>query len=267
VHEAVAAGADLRRYRRAAVVGVAALATLGLGALGVRAWLVAPPRVVSVRDALEDYRSTSSTTLRPASAGPTPGVYVYASAGSESIDVLGGASHQYPSISTITVVSTACGSRLTWTPLEGRFDEYDLCVRSDGVAGEWTVNHHEFFHMQDEQVFTCRSPSWWLPPARVSAWSTVCRSGDRVLTRSARVVATETLGVGGVDRSAVHIYLVDVLGGASHGSTRADLWLDARTGLPLRWHSQNDSLNASPVGDVHFRETFDLTLRSVDPQR
>lgn len=111
-----------RRRRRWIGWGVAVLLVLGVGLVGVRMWLTAPARKISVQETIDKYRDESSgSSSAAASSGnqvrlPATGVYVYDTPGQESVDALGGDTHAYPSESAMTVLTEGCGSRVSWGP-------------------------------------------------------------------------------------------------------------------------------------------------------
>lgn len=246
------------------------VAALGIGgvvfAIGFRAWLTQAPSRVTVGQAVDRYRASGEPSAVTVT-GPAPGVYVYDTTGSESVDALGGDTHTYPSETTMTVTSTGCGFRLAWMPVSGRTDLTSVCPRGDGLAISQTVNSHEFFHMTQDELFTCDGDSWWLPPSGVTEWTSTCRSdGGRTTARVGRVVAVEQIDVGGAEGPAVHIRWDDTVTGTSTGTSSADLWLDPSSGLLLRETSSASTGNDTAVGHVTFEEHIDLVLTSMIPQ-
>jgi hypothetical protein len=249
---------------------------LALGIVGVvgvvstiafRAWLTQAPSRVSVGEAVDRYRSSGGSASAVAVGAPDFGVYIYATTGSESVDALGGDTHEYPSETTITVTPSDCGFRLVWMPLSGRTDLTEICRRDDALAIAQTVNSHEFFHMAQDERFTCDGDSWWLPPADVTEWTSVCRSdGGRTTARVGHVLGSEQVDVGGVVHSATHVRWDDTVTGSSTGTSSTDLWLDPTTGLPLRETSTASTGNDTAVGRVSFEEHIDLVLTSMNSQ-
>ena len=275
IHEADAVEArskGARSRRRWIIAGLVVVTVVIGGAIGLRMWLTAPARTIGVSETVDRFRqsggstnSTGSSTPRP--QAPADGVYVYDTAGQESVDALGGDTHTYPSDTARTVTAEGCGYRITWAPLSGRSESSLLCLRDGGVAIAESTTAHEFLRQSDEEHFACDAGAWWLPPAGTTTWTTICRTADRVSTRSAHVLATETLVIGGQSRDAIHVRYDDVLSAGSTGTTTSDLWLDRETGLVLKQHNEADTRNDSVIGVVVFRERLDLTLRSVTPQR
>jgi hypothetical protein len=198
---------------------------------------------------------------------PEAGVYVYDTAGQESIDALGGDTHTYPAETTMTVTAEGCGFRASWTPVSGRTESSLVCVEGGGLAIRDSTTAHEFFRQSDEVTFVCDSGAWWLPPVGTTDWTTTCRTADRVSTRAGRLIGTETLTIGGEPRPSIHVRYDDVLSAGSSGTTTSDLWLDPGTGLVMKQHNEADTNNESVIGHVVFRERLDLALRSFTPRR
>lgn len=251
------------------IVAVAAVVVVG-GGLGFRAWLTVAPSRVTVGEAVDRYRSSgagSSSSSAAPSGAPDPGVYVYVTAGQESVDALGGDTHVYPSPTTVTLTRTECGFEMVWMPVSGRNDTTDVCRTSGGLAVSKVVNAHEFFRMSQAEVFTCADGSWWLPPAGVTHWTSSCTSdGGRTTARIGRVIGDETVAVGNETRPAVHVRWDDVITGSSTGTSATDWWLDPSTGLPLREISTASTGNETVIGHVTFSEDFSVALTSTTPE-
>lgn len=269
--EAPLSGPQAKRSRRWAawVLAVLVLVAAALGA--AKAWLGAEPSAVTVDESVDRFRSSTTTpegTVAPRSLQPIrAGVYVYATRGEESVDALGGDVHRYPTETGIIVTRTSCGYDLQWSPLDGRFDRFNLCVSRGGVLSQGDVAHHTFFRIAQEENFTCANPAWWLPPVGTTSWTTRCRSGFRVSNQVGKVVGTESMTVGGERRTAVHVRYDDTLSGGSTGSSTRDLWVDSESGLLLRMRHLSSTVNSTSIGKVTFHETIDLRLTSTEPRR
>lgn len=257
-----------RHRRQALLIGAAAIAVLVIGAVGFRAWLTAEPARVTIDNAVDRFRRDGDPSSAAPASIPTPGVYVYATSGTEKVDALGGDSHTYPDPSTVTVTVTECGYSLDWAPLEGRSDRTDLCRSGAGLVEAGSHNAHEFFHMSQDEAFTCDAGVWWLPPPDTATWTGTCHSSTgRTLARSARTVGREQVTVGGQPVDAVHVHWDDTLTGASSGTTATDLWLDPATGLTLRQHSSATTANDTVIGRVTFDESIDMDLQATMPRQ
>ena len=254
------------RHRRRVIVGsgLAAVALVSGGIIGLRMWLTAEPETVGVDETVDDFREQAEDV---AFETRVDGVYVYDTSGTEEIDALGGDSHTYPLETAMTVRTEGCGVRITWTPLDGRSETMLLCRRDGGAVMRESTTVHSFFRQTMEAHFSCDAESWWLPPEGVDEWQGQCTNPDRTAVRAARVVSTDSIVIGGEARDAVHVRYTDTVGGASTGTVTGDLWLDERTGIILRQRTVVDSRNDTVVGEVVFTEEVELRLRSLEPLR
>ncbi len=239
-------------------------ATLAVAA-AAGAWFVATREnttAASVDDALTRYRNQSGAV----ETSIAPGVYVYATSGSESISALGGREHAYPERSTITVTGGGCGMTLRWDVLEHRSSTFEIC--DDGSRlGAWSETHR-FVGRDDVTEWRCQAAAW-LPAARdPGATSEVrCASDDSRQDGTTTVVGSETVRVGGVPVDVVRLRVATRQSGGARGPTVEERWLERETGLPVRIAYRVATLNASLIGDVRFEERFTLRLVSLEPRR
>ncbi len=252
------------KHRRSWIVGgiLAASVVVIVGcSVGVRAWLTAEPRQVGVEESVDSFREDANQVTT------VDGVYVYDTAGSENIDVLGGDAHTYPSPTALTVVTEGCGVRMTWKPLAGRSERWLVCPLDGGSVTPRTNSVHSFFRQTYDTAFVCDSATWWSPPEGMSTWTSSCGNDDRTSTRSGRIIGIEPYAIDGETRDAIHAEWLDRLSRGSDGTVTTEIWIDEQSGLLLRQHVTTDSRNDSVVGKVTFREQLDLKLRSLVPQR
>jgi hypothetical protein len=255
-----------RPSRRRIVIGLVILVPLIVaGGFAVAIWsgllLNDKATPVSIQDVLERFHEGRRGT------GKLDGVYVYATRGEESVDALGGATHDYPKATTITVVTTPCGMRLLWQPFEERSVRWMLCATGAGIElAEWEVAH-EFFGQSDRTGYTCTEMV--LVPRQDDFESTSfhCRSDQGRQDGEARVLGVEQVDVAGAPLKAVHVRTVGRVTGGDSGTETTNWWLDERNGLPLRIRLSNRTGRKILIGDVHYSEDADLRLRSTEPLR
>jgi hypothetical protein len=230
---------------------------------------------VGVSDAVDRFRddgrdrSGSSVVAGGAAAElPPPGVYVYATEGQDSIDLLGGSTHTYPAETTLTITHTGCGIRQRWQPLEERWDEEEVCASDAGRERRKLDAHHEFFGIADDQAFRCEEGYLLLPadPEPGATWPTSCRSDDTVLTGTGEVIGLETREVGGVEVETVHVRVEEESTGANTGPSSDDYWLRAGDGLLIERVSTVATRSDSAVGSAAYAERFTLRLTSLTPR-
>ena len=140
---------------RRAVGGAAVLLVV---AAGVFAWLrsdTADP--VTLDDVVDRFEGDGRAA--PAEL-PEPGVYVYRSAGSESVDALGGSNHDYPRETTMTVTVDDAGCVTTrWDALRQRWDAHSVCPADDGAWRPRDIRlHHSFFRRGETREYACMEP-------------------------------------------------------------------------------------------------------------
>jgi hypothetical protein len=82
-----------------------------------------------------------------------------------------------------------------------------------------------------------------------------------------RVVGIERVDVAGTEIETVHIRIATTLSGESRGGGSRDYWLARATGLPVRQLVTNRNVTPSALGEVTYRERYELSLVSVDPRR
>ena len=92
-----------------------------------------------------EVHAVTTTTVPVVHSLVAPGVYQYATTGFDSVDALTGARHDYPNITTITVVPYGCGVRLRWDIAVERWDSWDWCLDGDALRQTGWVGYHEFF--------------------------------------------------------------------------------------------------------------------------
>jgi hypothetical protein len=286
-------GPARRRRRVWLVAGVVALLLLVAGAVAAFLFLRESTTAVDIEDAVGDFRreqgstgspptapptplpstpaSTISTTTVPApgSGVPEPGVYTYATRGHESIDALGGRSHRYPEVSTITVTHEACGAVHTWRPLRERWDATTTCPADRGQELRLYRSHHEFFGIDDTRDFVCDPGSLWFPSTIEpgATWTVQCRFEDIRVRRTGSIIGTERVQVGADAVTVLTFELHDQISGASVGINERTVQIVPDTGLIVTLEMLVDVENDSPIGDVHYVERVRLRLTSLVPRR
>jgi hypothetical protein len=256
-------------------------------------YLHAPAHAVTVDSAVQRYRATtpqperaettvsspSATTPAPHAAAPNAaspaattaaahaytapgnGVYTYATSGFEQTDAVGGARHDYPAQTTITVRPEGCGWTEHWQPLEERWDDVDLC--QTGAA--WTLagvkTFHEFFRQTQEQDSTCDPGAVYLPQPSTFT----CRGSFGAMNFAARVVGSENVAVGGKSTNGLHMHYAVEFTGSNRGTGTYDEWT-AANGVLLQRVWDMHIVTDSPFGTVHYDEHYSITLTTMEPQ-
>jgi hypothetical protein len=221
----------------------------------------------TVREAVDSFRHRSPARVggRPTLA---PGVYVYTTTGFEEIDALGGAHHDYPAETTVTVTAGGCGLKLRWVALKERDTTWERCATPRGEVLRTAFETHRFFGTTEHTNYVCGTtlerPKGDKPG---TSWPLLCKADGRIERGRGRVVARETLTVGSTEIATVHVRWTATLSGKTTGTTERDAWLARSNGLPVRMTMASETTTGSVVGDVHYRESVELELTSTMPRR
>lgn len=245
------------------VLGVAVL----LVAAGWQYFLHDTAETATIRDAVDSFRHAPTS---PAGRLPTlaPGVYVYATAGFEEIDALGGARHDYPAETTITVTAGGCGVKLRWVALKERDTTWERCATPRGDVLRTAFETHRFFGTTEHTDYVCGTtlerPKGDEPG---TSWPLLCKADGRTERGRGRVVARGSLTIGSTRIATVHVRWSATLSGKTTGTSDRDAWLARSNGLPVRMTMASETTTGSVVGDVHYRESVELELTSTTPRR
>jgi hypothetical protein len=214
-----------------------------------------------------DTAASTSVAPTPVPELPAPGVYAYATTGTESVDALGGASHDYPAETYLTVTGDGCGVRLRWDLLEERRDEWALCADERGV---WlqpdTVDWHAFFGQGELVTTDCTDPALIVPQPAPGATplaptAMTCTRRDGVWNHEWQVLGTESQQVAGQTVLTVHSRLSIEI---DTETTVIDWWMTP-SGLPVLMTSSKESSTETVAGTIVYRETYMAELVSLEP--
>ena len=252
--------------RRWAIAGATLLA---IAAAGTAVWLVMFREAsdpVAVGDAVAAYRAAGGAGAT--APGPPAGVYVYATAGSESVDALLGASHDYPTTTTVTVRAGGCGLLLRWDALADRSTVWELCPSDGGWLLAGYRETHRFLGQTEVTDYRCATPAPWLPtPATAGLeWTRRCSTDSSTETAEASLAGLEPVEVDGEQVESVHLAATTTLAGRTRGSGSLDVWLRPADGLLLRLVLVNDNRTRTSIGDVHYEERVRLDIQSLRPR-
>lgn len=198
-----------------------------------------------------------------------PGVYRYRTTGSEEIDALDGARHQYPEETTITVVETGCGVSLRWDALVERWDEWALCVEDEGIVLQpHATQFHQFFGQAEREEVAC-DVGVLLVAVDVPATGIVeqtCTLGDDPWLPTWRTLPAKTRAVDGEQVEVRHVRMV-VEDDDEFWERQTVDWYIADSGLPVEVVVNKSSRSPSPIGGVVYQEVAHLELVSFTPMR
>lgn len=274
------AGTGSRRRRLWRWTAVAAVALVAAAAFGWFVVLRDPGDPISVGEAVDRYREgedTPATGEGEVGAPPPPGVYVYATSGSEGVDVLGGSEHTFPAETTITVTSTGDGClSFRWAPLEQRWNEEVLCPGGEGDSWsrQRTTLYHSFFNQDESRSYTCDAAGVVPAPDDDGSLTWTCdsagsdQSGESHEDGRGEILGVEEVTVDGEPRQALRVrYDAEVSGDTTGGSTVERWYALDRFPLVLREVRSADTASETVIGTVNYHEEVTLELASWEPRR
>lgn len=267
----------LTDFRRQPAVPPGPQATSSVRATAVPTAAVRPRRTGPAPSANAGVPAPSRSTGAGPQPAPTtgaaggevrPGVYRYATSGYEEVDALGGARHDYPAQTAVSYRPGGCGSEDRWQPLRERYSLNTLCRGPQGLEARRSVQRREFFGQSEEQVLVCAPGLVLVPddPRPGRTFSGTCRSDDTVVTLTVRVVGESTVAIGSRSVQAIHVRVDGTLTGSTRGTTQREEWF-TKEGLLLRGTGTTETDRDTSPGTVHYSETFDIRLESLEPQR
>ena len=198
-----------------------------------------------------------------------PGVYVYRTSGSESVDAFTGVTHEYPAETTITVTSEGCGVLLRWDALQERHEEWRLCTTEAGIELQpRSLQYHEFFDQETPEDVVCDMPTLVVPvtdePIEPNALT--CTIDDRPWLPTWEVLESDVREIDGATIDVRHVRMT-IDDNDEHFEHYVADWMLAPNGLPVELSVSKQSKSPTVVGDVIYDETVQLELVSTEPLR
>lgn len=198
---------------------------------------------------------------------PRPGVYLYDTTGSESIDALGGQRHTYPTTTTLTVTDTKCGVNARWDVLSGRYDVNRRCrAATDAWTLRSTVVASEFFNTTQVDRSRCDVVELPADPKAGDTTQGRCDHGPDFVSMRVQVLGSERLRIGGTKVETVHLRIRSTQGGQRSGGGVEHRWVQAGTNLVVRSRVDERDVSPSPVGRVTYEQRYEIELRSLRPR-
>jgi hypothetical protein len=212
---------------------------------------------------------TTTTSVPMMLTLPATGVYRYATDGWEEVDALNGARHDYPTETTITITADGCGVRLRWDALRERRDEWRLCSTDLGIELQPdAIQYHEFFQQPELEHIDCDRGVVVVPAGEASTEPVTqsCHLGDDPWMATWSVIERSTRPVAGADVGVWHVRMSVDDDDEFWERTTIDWFFDDH-GLPVAMTSTKESNSPSPIGDVLYRERYELSALSLTPLR
>jgi hypothetical protein len=190
-------------------------------------------------------------------------LYVYQTTGFETASPLGGARHDYPVETYLTVRAGECGTVYRWQALEERWGEDHLC--DDGTLDR-TVSFNKWFGVSEENTYVCTDGARLTPAGDETSWSFDCvQEGVTTVHWEYEVVGPETLEIGGESVETLHLAATETDDGRTVGSGTYELWVRTDPYLVVKETADLANTTDSPVGPVDYVEHYEITLTSLTP--
>jgi hypothetical protein len=223
---------------------------------------------ISLSTALREFQDQAHGRVNGGSGGlPAPGVYRYATTGSESIN-LPGDDRSFPSNTEMVVTGTRCET-VAWDALIQHVERMLECPGPGGgvSATTWTETI-DLGGLGQTSVTTCPKTMYLLPPHLVAGkrWSGTCREGSTRVRQVGQIVGEAGIRVGGAFVPAVHVRYLAWVHGSQSGTTTEDLWIAVPSGVIAKeTEGVNVNQKVGPLGSVHYTEHMTASLRSLRP--
>ncbi len=205
-----------------------------------------------------------TVTMSVVAGGGQPGdygLYRYVTTGLETADALGGARHDFPLETCLTLQPGGCGTLVRWHAFAQRWTEWDYC--DDGLLAGW-LSYHEWFGVGNLDQFTYPEP--FRTTGEVGEqWSVTCGKEGSLETMHHEVIGLETLMIGGTEVEVLHVRRWTDVAGETFGTNRVDIWTLPGTPLIARRAQDGTTTSQSPIGDVEYHEECELQLKSPFP--
>ena len=234
---------------------------------------VAPPTVPAtapVATATVPASTAAPTTTEPpvVVSLPAPGVYQYATTGFDRISALAGARHDYPEITTMTVVPLDTCVQLRWDVAVERWNTADWCLANDAIAQIRYLGFHEFFDVPAQNEYVCTGDPRPLDAEPGTTWTTTCTMSDDAggtTTFTGTAIERTTRTVAGTDIPVLHLRYDVAVAGSSTGTQRIEGWYRTTDGLPVREEMSTTTTQTTVIGDTEFEEEYVIELLTPTP--
>ncbi len=219
--------------------------------------------------ASEKIASDETTTL--SSSGPyelpSQGVYTYRAKGREQVSILG-AHHDYPERVYATVRHLdGCRWEHRNDVIKEHVDRRVWCSQAGQLTQVLQGREVEFFGQRDGSSATCSPPMVIHEVGDGPGTSHEGECSGKAATAKIRrtIVDDKDFVVGGKTVKAVHLRIETTFTGMATGTSNEEVWLDAATGMTLRWDRVVDTDANSAFGNVHYYEDASFVLESLVP--
>ncbi len=198
---------------------------------------------------------------------PSEGVYTYRATGGEQVSILG-ANHKYPEHVYAAVRHLdGCSWEHRNEVIKEHVDMRVWCSQAGQLTQLQQSREVEFFGQRDGSSASCSPPMviHKVGDGPGTTYEGEC-SGEATTAKIRRkIVDDKDFVVGGKTVEAIHLRIESTFRGMATGTSNEDVWLDAATGMTLRWDRAVDTNANSAFGNVHYTEDASFTLESLVP--
>jgi len=198
---------------------------------------------------------------------PSEGVYTYRAKGGEQVSILG-AHHDYPERVYATVRHLdGCRWEHRNDVIKEHVDRRVWCSQAGQLTQISQGREVEFFGQRDGSSATCSPPMviHKVDDGPGGTYEGECSGEATTATIRRTIVDDKDFVVGGDPVDAIHLRIDSTFTGMANGTSNEDVWLDAATGMTLRWDRVVDTEANSAFGNVHYTENASFILESLVP--
>ncbi len=221
---------------------------------------------VGLREALRMYRREQTEKMLSALRDhlPAPGVYMYRTAGGESLSLMGVA-RTFPTTTSMIVEDGSCAI-ISWVPITEHTETTTECPAANGGFSVPRLVTNESIAGSDTTSTVQCPATAYLVPAYVTTgqkWAATCalQSPNENVELDGEALGPTTVTVGGQDVTVEHTRFTLTFDGTQAGTNPTDFWIVPTSGLIVQ---EKEEVSVTS-GGVHYSENMVSTLTSLKP--
>jgi hypothetical protein len=251
------------------LLSVLILAFVIVSSAGGTAWALVFRTVsspVGLREALRMYRREQTEKMLSALRDhlPAPGVYMYRTAGGESLSLMGVA-RTFPTTTSMIVEDGSCAT-ISWVPITQHTETMTECP---GVNGGFSVPRlvttESIAGSDTTSTVQCPATAYLVPASVTTGqkWAATCalQSPNEKVVLDGEALGPATVTVGGQAVTVEHTRFTLTFDGTQAGTNPTDFWIVPTSGLIVQ---EKEEVRVTS-GGVHYSENMVSTLTSLKP--
>jgi hypothetical protein len=253
------------------LLSVLILAFVIVSSAGGTAWALVFRTVsspVGLREALRMYRKEQTEKMLSALRDhlPAPGVYVYRTAGGESLSLMGVA-RSFPATTSMIVEDGTCAT-ISWVPITEHTETTTECPDPNGgFSVPRLVTNESIAGSNTTSTVECPATAYLLPAYATTGqkWAATCalQSPTEKVELAGEALGPTTMTVGGQSITVEHTRFTLNFDGSQAGTNPTDFWIVPSTGLIVA----EKELVGVTSGGVRYSENMVSTLNNLKPIR